>query len=53
LLSNRYDSAGLATVTGDKKLHVAKFASGVTTSDALEKLRVASEGFKQDLHVGK
>lgn len=33
-------------MSSDKKLHVARYASGVTTSDALEKLRAASGSFK-------
>ena len=53
ILQNRgYDSAGMVTITEDKGLHVARFASGVTTSDALDKLRAAAGGFKTDRHVG-
>ncbi len=68
ILQNRgYDSAGMVTITEGKVrwpqsfsrahchrkgLHVARYASGVTTSDALDKLRAASGEFKKDRHVG-
>jgi glucosamine--fructose-6-phosphate aminotransferase (isomerizing) len=53
ILQNRgYDSAGMVTITEGRGLHVARFASGVTTSDALEKLRGASAAFRGDRHVG-
>ncbi len=35
-----YDSAGIVTVTNNGDFRVTKYASGVTTSDALDRLKV-------------
>lgn len=53
VLQNRgYDSAGLVTVTKQGDFRVTKYASDVTTSDALDRLKKESVAHRADHHVG-